>query len=512
MTNGIVAKSALNAAAGMSLLFVGFICSIVVARLLGPEANGAVAFALWLAMTGSLVAELGTGVILLRMLPQFKVQGFDDAARRGFAARLLRAVVLSTAVVLVGYVLAIVIAENAHWAHSAPLLVAITAILFFVQSIGSFAKNYLVGEQRMGTLLRLTTAAGLLQLLGVLAGAAFFGTEGALAGYIGGHILSFFYALGMLRNRPEQCGTSTAYLARSSFLLSILYLVDSVFLNRLELLFLQQFHGLTIVGYYAAAASLANLALQLPVQLSGSLVPYYSEQLQQQGGAKLPASVLDGVLRSLSYITLPMSFGLAAIAARLVEVVFGASFAPSGPILATLAISSPVYVFSLVLTQYMFSHDMLKERLIASIAAAVLMVVGSIVLVPVFAGEGAAVARMIVFMGMGLIILAQMKIGVSPRQLLMPLGRITLSALLCAVASYLVILGVPGVAGLVLAIVAGVIAYVVALRLLRVVPIEDRLVMDRIAERVPGRARVFARRFIAFVAVGPSIQGGGKEV
>jgi O-antigen/teichoic acid export membrane protein len=69
MSKGIMSNSIMNAAAGMLLLVTGFACSILVARLLGPEANGTIAFALWIGATGSLVAELGTGVLLLRLLP-----------------------------------------------------------------------------------------------------------------------------------------------------------------------------------------------------------------------------------------------------------------------------------------------------------------------------------------------------------------------------------------------------------------------------------------------------------
>lgn len=44
MTKSIMANSVLNAAAGLTLLATGFACSIIAARLLGPEANGIIAF------------------------------------------------------------------------------------------------------------------------------------------------------------------------------------------------------------------------------------------------------------------------------------------------------------------------------------------------------------------------------------------------------------------------------------------------------------------------------------
>lgn len=504
MSNSIVLKSALNAAAGFTLLIVGFACSILVARILGPEANGAIAFALWLALTGSLVAELGTGVTLLRMLPQLKVLGFDQARRRGFAARLLWAVIGSTVLFLLAYLGVVALGEKEHWLTGAPLIVAITAALFFVQSIGTFTKNYLIGEQQMVTYFRMTIGAGLLQLVGVVAGASLFGYWGALAGYICGHLLPFGYALSLLSSRPDACGTSTRGLIGASMLLSVQFVVDSVFLSRLEFFFLQHYHSLAVVGYYAAAVSLSNLAVQIPIQLSGSLLPYYSEQLQRQGGDELPPGVFEGVARSLSYVTLPVSLGLAAIAPRLVELVLGTAYQPSGTILATLALGTPIYVLSVIYTQYLFSHGKIRERLVIGIIGAVLMVAGAWALVPGYGGEGAALVRLVVFLVMSLLMMRLARGGIRLDLLAGQIARVTLAAGTCAAIAWGMLAVVAGVVGLVLAVAAGGIAYVLALRIFRAIPDDDRLVLERIAARLPGRAAGAVNGLVAFVAAPPS--------
>lgn len=505
MSNSIVVKSALNAAAGLSLLLVGFICSVVVARVLGPEANGVIAFSLWLTLTASLVAELGTGVTLMRLLPQLKGDGFSETERRGFAARMLRAIVGSTVLFVILYAVAMWAAEQAHWAQNAPTVVIVTGLLFFVQSIGSFSKNYLIGEQAMVTFFRMTAAAGGLQLTGVVLGTIFFGLEGALAGYICGHVIQFIYALNILRTRPNACGVSTRYLVNSSFLLSVEFFLNALFLTRLEFFFLQQYQGIATVGLYAAASSLANLAIQLPVQLTGSLLPYYSEQLHSQEGDKLPPSVFEGVVRSLSYVTLPMSFGLAAIAPRLVDLVLGPEYSASGQILATLALASPVYIFNLVCTQYLLSHDMVRQRVVILALGSALMTACLFVLIPWLGGEGAAIARFIVFLVMSILMLRQMSVGLSTRHLLLPVARVALASAACAVVAWLVLYEVPGVVGLILAVTAGGATYAVSLRLFRAVPADDRQVLERIAQRVPGS---IGKRIIGFIAGGPKTVTG----
>ncbi|MBB4010657.1 oligosaccharide flippase family protein [Allorhizobium taibaishanense] len=485
MSNGIVANSAFNAAAGLTLLATGFLCSIFTARMLGPEANGIIAFSIWLASTAALVAELGTGVLLLRLLPQLKGQGFDERDRKGFAAYLLWPVIGSTALFLTFYFLFFWVAEAKHWAETAPTVLVVTAMLFATQAIGMFAKNYLIGEQRVDIFFRMTLTAGLLQLIGVVAGTLLFGVPGALFGYVLAYISQFMFAVALLRHKVKTCGIGFRYLVNSSFLLSLEFMIDSIFLNRIELFFLQRYHGIETVGYYAVAFSLTNLALQVPIQLSGSLVPYYAEHLHRAPGKRLPVEMFESVVRSLAYFTLPMSLGLAVISHRLVTLVFGDAFAPSASMLTLLALSVPVAVACQVATQYLFAIDKIRERLFVGLGGALIMLAGDVLLVPAYGGEGAAFVRIIVFTAMSLAMLRWMRFEGS----LAPLGRSLLKVLLasgcCALAALAVQEVVPGIPGLALAIVGAAGVYGLALRVLRAVPKADVKVMEGFIARLP---------------------------
>ena len=311
MTKGIMSNSIVNAAAGMLLLVTGFCCSVIVARLLGPEANGAIAFALWIAATGSLIAELGTGILLMRHLPQLKTSGLDARRRRAFAAYLAYPVVAATLLLTVVYIGVFQAPRAAEWIKSTTNVVILTGILLFVQSLGSFAKNYLIGEQRLGAFFRLTLIGSILQLAVVLGGALTFGVVGALAGYVAGQAVLFAYTLRILATPPRSAGHDARLLAGTSAVLFAEYLISAIFLTRPELFFLQHFRAVEEVGFYAVALSLANLALQLPIQLTGSLIPFYSEKRGAENGT-VPAETFAGVIRSFAYITLPLCIGLAA--------------------------------------------------------------------------------------------------------------------------------------------------------------------------------------------------------
>jgi len=502
MSKGIMANSALNAAAGMMLLVTGFACSIIAARILGPEANGIIAFSLWLATTGALVAELGTGVMLLRMLPQLRAEGYEAARRRGFAAYLAAPTILSTTALAVLYWIVFVASEEMHWADTAPSVAVVTGVLFVVQSVGAVSKNFLIGEQRLDTFFKLTTAASLVQLVTMLAGALLWKVEGALVGYAAGQAVLFAYALTIVTKKRDLCDVPRGFLLSSSLVLSIQYLIDSVFLNRIELLFLQQFWSVHVVGYYAVSLSLANLALQLPVQLTGSLLPYYAQRRHSDESGAVPTEVFAGVIRALSYVTLPMSFGLAAVSTPLVVAVFGESFRPAGPIVAILALSAPPFVLMMTLSQYLLSLDLAKKRLYTALTGGIVIVLGCLAAVPQFGGEGAAAARVAGFTVMCLMMIRATGFGRALAPLYVALLKVAAASVVVAAVAVFVEQFVSGVPGIILAIIAGAAIYPVALRLLRGLPDEDGLVMLNMANALPQKIAGPARRAVLFLAPG----------
>lgn len=505
MSKGIMANSLLNAAAGLTMLVTGFACSIIAARLLGPEANGIITFSFWLSTTATMIAGLGTDVILPRMLPQLKARGYDAMARRGFGAHLARVVVTVVFFILCLYAASYYETERLHWASTAPDVLIITGLLFLVQSLGMMSISFMIGEQQVTTFFKLTLISAVLQLSVVLFGALYYGAAGALVGYVVGQGVFFVYAIRLFAVRPNACGTHAGTLAGSSAVISLQIVVDSIFLNRIELLFLQQFHGVQLVGFYAIGLSLANLALQLPVQLTGTLVPYYTEQLQAQPNGKLPVRLFEDLIRSLAYFTLPMSFGLAAISWEMVSEVYGEAFLPAGNIVAILALSAPVSVFVQIATKYLFAIDRERDRLKIGIAGAIAMVLGCLALVPHFGGEGAALTRIAALLIMSVLLVRRMDFDGSLAPMFASLLRILVASTGCAVAAFFVADAIDGLAGVGLAIVAGVAVYALALRLLRVVPPDDIALMERLLQKLPGRLKGPGKHMLNLIASGKPV-------
>ena len=486
--NGIVKNSALNAAAGMAVLVTGFISAVIVARLLGPEANGAIAFSLWLVTTGSLVAELGTGVSLLRLLPQLAARGHDHAARRRFAAYLAWPVVLSTLILAAGYAIIAMRSGQMQWLDATPEIVAVTGILFVIQSIGSFSKNYLIGEQRLSDFFKLSTISAILQLLTVSVGAWYYGVIGALFGYAAGQITLFGSTLAILRSRPDSCGLGMRQVASSSAIVIVELFVSAIFLTRPEILFLQQFQTVEAVGYYAVALSLANLALQLPIQLMGSLLPYYASHLEKNDGV-LPAGIFQTVVRNFAYLTLPMSFGLAAVAEPLVTSIYGPAFRNSGIIVAILALGAPANVFLQLCTQYIFSIDRPGIKLNTAVLGAIAMVAGLLLVVPHYGGEGAAIARNIVLVGMCIYMMRFIKLSGKSHSIAKSLLRVILASLVVALVAFAMCQSVEGIIGVALGIIAGAAVYAPALRIFKAIDPSDMALLRATGEKIPAKLR-----------------------
>jgi O-antigen/teichoic acid export membrane protein/pimeloyl-ACP methyl ester carboxylesterase len=504
MSKGIIANSVMNGAAGMLLLLTGFLSSIITARLLGPEANGIVAFSLWLVITGASIAELGSSITMSKTLPQLQAEGFDAKRRRGFASLLVTVMLCSTVFLLALYALFFLTSEELHWAETAPTVAYVTAALFFIQAIGSFVKFYLIGERRLGDFFKLATAVSVLQLIGVAGGAILYGVEGVLFGYLLGQLVFFVATLPILFTRRDRCGIPLKHLAVSSAVLSAQFVIDSIFLNRLEILFLQQFWSVEMVGYYAVGLSVANIALQLPIQMTGSLLPYYSERRHSSDDRTLPVEVFSAVTRSMAYIILPMSFGLAAISGELVRAVFGEAFSRSGTVVALLALAAPAYTFMQTLSLYLLSMDRARDRLRVSVVGGLVMTIGCLAVVPLFAAEGAALVRIGVFVVMCVIMVRQTGFGDQLSGLYVSISKTVIAAAFCACIAIATLHFINGSVGLLIAIAAGGLGYIVALRILDAIPHEDAEVMLSIVGKMPSSLRGPARKAVEFVAPSPS--------
>jgi len=486
MQKGILGNTFLNGAAGILQLGSGFVCSIAVARLLGPEANGVVASALWLVTTGALVAELGTGVLMLKTLPQLTARGFDATRRLGFAAHLIRPVILATLCLTLLYALSYHEEGVLGWSRPTLAITAIIGALLFVQSIGSFTKNYLIGEQELTSYFRISAAVSLIQTILVIFLAMYYGIAGALIGYLAAQFVPFFKALQIAANRSDNCGISARYLASSSFVLIADFTLNAVFLTRPEFFFLEHFASTESIGFYAIALSVTNIALQLPVQLTGSLLPFYSQAIESEAG-HVSQDSFQGVIRCIAYVTMPMCFGLAAISNSLITSLFGPAFSPAADITVLLLLGVPAYVLWQICSLYLLSMDGALARLKVTIIGALVMMGGGALIIPTFGDNGAALVRSaaVTVMAFAIVFFIRQKHFNLP--FLFTMLRITIASCVCGLVAWYVTSVIPGMLGVMAAIFAGMIVYSIVMLLIGALPESDLVMLRRLYRGLRGR-------------------------
>ncbi|MHC5916368.1 MAG: flippase [Nostoc sp.] len=162
---------------------------------------------------------------------------------------------------------------------------------------------------------------------------------------------------------------------------------------KIDQIMLGEMVGASAVGLYSAASRISEVWYFIPVAIASSVTPSIfaakevSEELYYQRIKKL----LRGLVLISIVITLPMSF----MSERIITLLFGNDYAAAGAILA-IHIWASLFVFMGVATSSWFvaeglTHLSLRRTLIGAITNVLL----NLLLIPHYAGIGAAIATVI---------------------------------------------------------------------------------------------------------------------
>lgn len=477
----MLGSSLLNAAAGLLSLFAGFGSSVVVARMLGVEGAGIVAYALWIMTVATLLSDFGMPQAVLRFVGQ--ADG-GDGARPGLVLTLTKRFVLTTstlAVGIVGYALWLDYAGEA----TATLIWIATAALFlsYAYSTMSLGAAQGLGRFRESSL---NTAIGcLVQPFLVALGAFLLGPAGAIFGHVFRHLPQALSLPKYLKPASQDIEPVTppmkAY-ARNAWLSGGM---TALLGSRVELAVIGLFFNLTAVGHYAIASTMAGMVVQLSYFLVAPLVPLFSHHSDRGDHAALTKSYQRSLL-GLSLVVAPICLGGAAISPVLIPLLFGEAFRPS---VALSVVLLGFTVFSALLTvpyRLMLAREKSGAVLRLSAWEGIACIGLLFAAVPLFGTMGAAIVKGVTLTGSCLFCLwyCHRRLGIACD--LPALAKVLLAAILCAAAAGACIWWIPNLAGMIIGILAGAIAYALALAVLGAVPAEERrLVADLAGARLP---------------------------
>lgn len=151
----------------------------------------------------------------------------------------------------------------------------------------------------------------------------------------------------------------------------------------------------TEVGYFDSADKIVRIILTLVTAIGTVMFPRMSSEFAK-GNLNSIKSSFYKTMNLVTYISIPMSFGLSAISGSLVSWFFGKGFYETGPV---MAVSAGIIFFIswgvIIGNQYLLPTNRVREYTKSVFAGAILNIILNLVLIPEFKAVGTAIASLI---------------------------------------------------------------------------------------------------------------------
>ncbi|MDV8931297.1 flippase [Leuconostoc citreum] len=158
---------------------------------------------------------------------------------------------------------------------------------------------------------------------------------------------------------------------------------------------LGQMESISSVGFFSSSDTLVRITLTIVSALSGVLMPRIAN-LIARGEALKVKEYMEKSFEFINSLSLPMMFGLAAIAHKFVPLFLGEDFQIVSKL---IIIESPVILlisWSIAITnQFLIPSNMNKEYITSTIIGAIFNVGANVFLIPVFGVYGAIIATLL---------------------------------------------------------------------------------------------------------------------
>lgn len=506
MSDSLAHNTLHGAIASLSVVLGGFLSNVLVARMLGVEAAGVVAFATWAITVGAMLGDLGVPGALARYLPDLGSRGLNDEAN-GLVRWMSRRNLAGAAVICLWFL------SFAFWTRprasgiqteNQPAFWALVACACLLQTIAGLTNGYLRGTKNFALLARLSLASAVLQIAATIVGALLFGALGALVGAIATAIMPALMMRRILRISGEVPPELKQRVRRFALESWAGYLVTGFAWARMEVFFLHMSWGSRSVALFAASVTLANLATQGPLLLTNALLPYLSQQ-QRHSADRSPQATYATSMRLLAFLIFPACLGAAAIAPSLVPAIYGKDFAGAVPGAMILLCGASVTASCSVGFIYLLAMERTRFVFATGGIAALAVIVCGLTLVPTFGVMAAATARAVIQATTSVITIWYLGRYLDCPTPLPDLARIGAAALICAGVAFVCVTLVHGPAGIVVAVLAGACVYGAAARLLKILPKSDAERLSNALALLPRPMLIPAARALRLIA--PSLNG-----
>ena len=272
-------------------------------------------------------------------------------------------------------------------------------------------------------------------------------------------------------------------------------LLMAVVWDRSEMIFLRAFASIEQIAFYSVSFGLAGNLLMLPRIFGGATgVTLMVESSRDPGRVD---SIVKNACRYLLLVVFPVHLGAAAITSQAVQFAYGAKYAAAVPVLIVASILAIPRAFQEIPEILMRAADRQRTLLLWLCVTGALNIGLDALLIPRYGAVGAAWANGLA-QGFGVVSVWQQarrayRFSFPVRAAL----RFLCAGGIMAVLAFVVGRVIPGLAGLIVAVLTAVPSYIFLIKLLHCLDAADGARLTPIGNRLPGPLR---RAYVATIA------------
>jgi PST family polysaccharide transporter len=373
-------------------LGIGAVVSVLVARYFGPERFGIINFALAFSALFAFLTSLGLDNIIIKELVT-SPEKTERTLGTGLVLRGLGSMLAFIAAPLAMYV----IGERDQLTLS---LAAIFASCALFRSLDIFDLHFqakVLSKYTVWTACAsfLVVAIAKLVLVQRQAGLMAFAWMDLMGVALASTGLAIFYFKTVGGAHLWRFDKGYAYhLLAEGWPLMLSSLAIMIYM-RIDQIMLQRMLGPDAVGLYSAAIRLSELWYFIPMAITSSIFP--SILKTRELSLDLYYFRLKRLFSLMSFCAVAIAIPMTVLSRPLVVFLFGSRFAEAGPILA-VHIWAALFVFwGVAQAPWNITEGLQRLALYRTVAGAVINVVLNLVLIPRYAGMGAAIATVIAY-------------------------------------------------------------------------------------------------------------------
>ena len=368
---------------------VGLFVGVWVARYLGPEQYGLLAYAH--AFVGLFVAitSLGLDGIVIRELVK------DENKRDILLGTAFRLKLIGAFIVLVFLSIAIYFTSNNFDTNIMIFIIASSTIFQSFNVIDMYYQSKVLSKYIVYANVVALSFTALIKIILILNEAPLIAFVWVILfdkfiltmGYL------YFYAYNHLSIRTWKFKKSVAYsLLKSSWPIIISSIVVTIYM-KIDQVMIKEMMGSEAVGHYAGAITLSSVWYFIPIVLVASLFPAIVNAKKQS--EKLYYSRLQKLYDLMFFISFAIALPMTFISDWIVSLLYGEEYILAGTVLS-IHIWSGIFIFlGVVSGKWVLNENLMVNSMIRGIFGAILNIVLNFILIKKFGIEGAAIATLI---------------------------------------------------------------------------------------------------------------------